>query len=103
MINNFSYDEEPKDWITVNGNHIPVMKGQSKKAAAKNFIEERNKNFENKKQEKKTGSKNSGYSKSDKYPNHIQFKEDKESGGYPRKIHSDLNSAKQSYEYKKAA
>lgn len=45
--------------------------------------------------------KDKGYSLSDKYKNHVQFEGDKESGGYPRKIHKDLESAKKFYEYKK--
>lgn len=42
-----------------------------------------------------------GYSLSKEYKNHVQFEGDKESGGYPRKIHKDLESAKKFYEYKK--
>lgn len=42
-----------------------------------------------------------GYSLSDKYKNHIQFEDDKESGGYPRKIYKDLESAKEFYKFKK--
>lgn len=42
-----------------------------------------------------------GYSLSKEYKNHVQFEGDKESGGYPRKIHKDLESAKEFYKYKK--
>ena len=42
-----------------------------------------------------------GYSLSEKYKNHVQFDGDKESGGYPRKIHKDLESAKEFYKSKK--
>lgn len=31
-------DDNIESWITVNGNHIPIMKGQSKEEAVKNFI-----------------------------------------------------------------
>lgn len=48
-----------------------------------------------------SGAKGKGYSLSDKYKNHVQFDDDKESGGYPRKIHKDLESAKESYQHKK--
>lgn len=34
-----SNDEDIKEWITVRGNHIPVMKGQTKEEAVKGFIE----------------------------------------------------------------
>ena len=61
------------------------------------FEEDIKRHHEMKKEESKSG----GYSLSDKYKNHIQFKEDKESGGYPRKIHKDLESAKEFYKYKK--
>ena len=33
-------DEEPEDWITIKGNHIPIFKGQSKREAAEKFIKE---------------------------------------------------------------
>lgn len=48
-----------------------------------------------------SGEEDKGYELSEKYKNHIQFKDDKESGGYPRKIHKDLESAKKLYESKK--
>ena len=32
-------DKEELEWITVNGNHVPVKKGQSKEEAVKSFIE----------------------------------------------------------------
>lgn len=31
-------NDDVKEWITVNGNHIPIMKGQSKEDAVKSFI-----------------------------------------------------------------
>ena len=31
-------DDDVKEWITVNGNHIPIIKGQSKEDAVKSFI-----------------------------------------------------------------
>lgn len=34
-------DEDIKEWITVRGNHIPVMKGQTKEEAVKGFIEKK--------------------------------------------------------------
>lgn len=34
-------DSEIESWITVNGNHIPVKKGQSKEEAVKSFIEKK--------------------------------------------------------------
>lgn len=35
------YDKEPKDWITINGNHIPVFEGETNEQAAARFIEEK--------------------------------------------------------------
>lgn len=32
-------EEEPKEWITVKGNHIPILKGQTKEEAVKKFLE----------------------------------------------------------------
>ena len=29
---------KPKSWITVNGNHIPVFEGETKKESVKNFL-----------------------------------------------------------------
>lgn len=34
-------DSEIESWITVRGNHIPIMKGQSKEDAVKSFIEKK--------------------------------------------------------------
>ena len=48
-------DDEPKDWITIKGNHIPILKGQTKKEAAKDFVEEKQKDN---KSESKEDSKN---------------------------------------------
>lgn len=50
-------------------------------------------------EDKQSDGKN-GYSLSDKYKNHVQFDDDKDSGGYPRKIHKDLESALESYKSK---
>lgn len=36
---NMIEDKEELEWITVNGNHVPVKKGQSKEEAVKSFIE----------------------------------------------------------------
>lgn len=44
---------------------------------------------------------NESYELSKEYPNHIQFSNDKESRGYPRKIYDNLESAKKSYEMRK--
>ena len=30
--------KQPADWITVNGNHVPIFEGQSKKSAVSNFF-----------------------------------------------------------------
>jgi hypothetical protein len=35
-----------KDWITINGNHIPVKEGQTKSEAADNFLKEKQKQGE---------------------------------------------------------
>jgi hypothetical protein len=35
-----------KDWITINGNHIPVTEGQTKSEAANNFLKEKQKQGE---------------------------------------------------------
>ena len=37
-------EEEPKDWITVKGTHVPIMEGESKKEVAKKFVEEKSDN-----------------------------------------------------------
>lgn len=52
-------------------------------------------------EKKGEGEGGKGYSLSKEYKNHVQFEGDKESGGYPRKIHKDLESAKKSFETKK--
>lgn len=33
-----SYKKEPVDWITINGNHVPIFEGETKQEAAKRFI-----------------------------------------------------------------
>lgn len=60
-------------------------------------------NFEKQqdKQDLKDKESKKEYSLSKEYKNHIQFKEDKESSGYPRKIYKDLDSAKKLYESKR--
>ena len=63
-------DEEPEDWITINGNHIPVYKGQSKKDAVEKFIkgvqEGAKKYFESElKGKKEEPKKESGYTEED--------------------------------------
>lgn len=35
------FKKEPASWITVKGNHIPIMKGQSKKDAISSFLKEK--------------------------------------------------------------
>ena len=39
-----SMDEEPKEWITVKGNHIPVFNGENTKTALTNFFKEKSTN-----------------------------------------------------------
>ena len=46
-------DEDIKSWITVHGNHIPIMKGQSKAEAIKGFIEKNKTESSQKKTEDK--------------------------------------------------
>lgn len=45
-------DKEPKQWITVNGNHIPIYEGESRDAAIKKFFN-KSKNTINKNEDKK--------------------------------------------------
>lgn len=40
-ICNSKKQEEPEEWITVKGNHIPIRKGQSKEDAIQKFIEDK--------------------------------------------------------------
>ena len=34
-------EKQPIDWITVNGNHVPIFEGQSKKEAISSFIKDK--------------------------------------------------------------
>ena len=73
-------DEEPEDWITINGNHIPVYKGQSKKDAVEKFIngiqEGAKKYFESEsKGKKEEPKKESGYTKEDYRKDSQEFNE----------------------------
>lgn len=73
-------DEEPEDWITINGNHIPVFKGQSKRDAVKKFIKDvqegAKKYFESEsKGKKEEPKKESGYTKEDYRKDSQEFNE----------------------------
>lgn len=41
IIRQYMNEEEPEEWITVRGNHIPIMKGESKDEAVKKFLEKK--------------------------------------------------------------
>lgn len=43
LIEYYINKEEPKDWITIRGNHIPIMKGETKEEVAKKFLEKQEK------------------------------------------------------------
>lgn len=36
-------EEEPKEWITMKGNHIPIEEGETKEEAVKKFLKDKNK------------------------------------------------------------
>lgn len=82
--------DEEGDWITVKGSHIFIPKGQDKDKVIGNFFEKAKKGKETQKVE---------YGELiDK--SHFKFKEDKESGGYARKIHKTYAEAQKSYSFK---
>lgn len=62
--------EEPKDWITVKGNHIPVKDGQTHKQAAEEFVEKKSKLLTEKEKEdyKSVLEKYEQLTKSEKQP-----------------------------------
>ncbi len=96
-INNEKGDDEKGEWITIKGTHVFIPEGKT----AEDVIKEKGWKEKGKSNEFNPSEGKKGYSLSKEYKNHVQFEGDKESGGYPRKIHKDLESAKKFYEYKK--
>lgn len=41
IIQQYMNEEEPKEWITVRGNHIPIMEGESKDEAVHKFLKKK--------------------------------------------------------------
>ena len=41
-------EKQPIDWITVNGNHVPIFEGQSKKNAISSFIKDKSPMYKDK-------------------------------------------------------
>ena len=49
-------NDDVKEWITVNGNHIPIIKGQSKEDAVKSFIASKSEKASAKRESKPTSA-----------------------------------------------
>ena len=64
---------QPDEWITVNGNHIPIMPGQTKEEAVKNEFKKEPKNINGKKKN------------FDKKPKNVSGEEKKEAKREPKK------------------
>lgn len=90
---------EPKAWITVNGNHVPIMEGQSKDEAVKSFIDSKTKshisdNKKNGEKQKESGESSNSLEKLliDKYGEYAPYLADIERYVGTLDVESDSHS-----------
>lgn len=83
-------EEEPKEWITMKGNHIPIKEGETKEEAVKKFLKDKNKKGLDK-TEKSDYNISKGKQQFSKYAS-----ERDEKGVTPEKIVNRLNNFKTS-------